>query len=156
MPKGIRAPDFTLRDQNGRHVSMSEYRGRPVIVAFLRSKCKLSCPVDAQIIRGALDDVGKGVPALAISVEPSRDTPASARAFNRKQNVGGRLRWVLGRRPELRPLWRGFAIQPQLRNREHQWRITLVDKRGFQRVGWPGGRATSELLAHDLRVLLRE
>jgi hypothetical protein len=31
-----------------------------------------------------------------------------------------------------------------------------VDKRGFQRVGYPGEEATPERLAHDLRLLAAE
>ena len=36
---------------------------------------------------------------------------------------------------------------------EHQARFTLVDARGYQRVGYPGFAATPEGLAHDLRIL---
>jgi len=68
----------------------------------------------------------------------------------------GRLRFVLGSRAELAPLWKGFAIQPQTTIQEHQARFTLVDKRGFQRIGFPGQMATPESLAHDLRLLERE
>jgi hypothetical protein len=39
---------------------------------------------------------------------------------------------------------------------EHNARFTLVDARGFQRVGYPGAEATPERLAHDLRILERE
>jgi hypothetical protein len=63
---------------------------------------------------------------------------------------------VLGSRAELRPLWKGFAIQPQSVTQEHQSRFTLVDKRGYQRVGYPASQATAERLAHDLRLLERE
>src|SRR3954465_13663974 len=37
LPAGVRAPNFRLRDQRGRRVTMNEYRGRPVIVTFLYS-----------------------------------------------------------------------------------------------------------------------
>jgi hypothetical protein len=39
---------------------------------------------------------------------------------------------------------------------EHQSRVTLVDKRGFQRIGFPGSEVTPERLAHDVRMLERE
>jgi hypothetical protein len=31
-----------------------------------------------------------------------------------------------------------------------------VDKRGFQRIGFPGSRATPEAIAHDVALLERE
>jgi protein SCO1 len=156
MPEGLRAPDFRLRDQDGEPVSMRSLRGRPVVVTFLYTTCQDSCPIQAQTVRGALDELGHDVPALAIAVDPPRDTPERARAFLSKQRATGRIDFVLGSRAELRPLWKGFAIRPQSVTEEHQARFTLVDPRGFQRVGYPGSEATPERLAHDLRLLERE
>jgi protein SCO1 len=156
MPKGLRAPDFSLRDQDGDRVSMRALRGRPVVVTFLYTTCQDSCPAQANVVRGALDELGHDVPALAIAVDPPRDTPARARAFLSEQRAIGRLDFVLGSRAQLRPLWKGFAIRPQSVSQEHQARFTLVDSRGYQRVGYPGPEATPERLAHDLRLLERE
>jgi protein SCO1/2 len=156
MPEGLRAPDFELTNQDGEPVSMRALRGRPVVVTFLYTTCEDSCPIQAQTVRGALDELGHDVPALAIAVDPPRDTPARARTFLAKQRASGRIDFVLGSRAELRPLWEGFAIQPQSVTQEHQARFTLVDSRGFQRVGYPGPEATPERLAHDLRLLERE
>jgi cytochrome oxidase Cu insertion factor (SCO1/SenC/PrrC family) len=96
------------------------------------------------------------VPALAVAVDPPRDTPERALAFLSKQRALGRLDFVLGSRADLRPVWDGFHIRPQSVTQEHQARFTLVDSRGFQRVGYPGSEATPERLAHDLRLLERE
>jgi protein SCO1 len=156
MPEGVRAPDFELKDQDGETVSMRSLRGKPVIVTFLYTTCEDSCPAQAQTVRGALDELGHDVPALAIAVDPPRDTPERARAFLSEQRATGRIDWVLGSRDELRPLWKGFAIAPQTVTREHQARFTLVDKRGFQRIGFPGDQATPERLAHDIAILERE
>ena len=156
MPEGVRAPDFELQDQDGEPVSMRDFRGSPVLVTFLYTTCDDTCPAQAQTARGALDELRHDVPALAIAVDPPRDTPERARAFLAKQRALGRIDFVLGSRAELRPLWKGFAIQPQSVAHEHQARFTLVDARGFQRVGYPGSQATPERLAHDLRLLERE
>jgi protein SCO1 len=156
MPEGLRAPDFRLKDQDGEPVSMRSLRGRPVVVTFLYTHCQDTCPIQAQTVRGALDQLGHDVPALAVAVDPPNDTPQSARKFLAEQRASGRIDFVLGSRSELRPLWKGFAIRPQSVTEEHQARLTLVDARGFQRVGYPGAEATPERLAHDLRLLERE
>jgi protein SCO1/2 len=156
MPAGLRAPDFELRDQDGEPVRMRSFRGRPVLVTFLYTTCEESCPVQAQVARGALDELGHDVPALAIAVDPPRDTPERARAFLSEQRALGRLDFVLGSRADLRPVWKGFAIRPQSVTQEHQARFTLIDRRGFQRVGYPGSEATPKRLAHDLRILEQE
>lgn len=159
MPRGVRAPDFELRDEEGRPISMRGLRGTPVIATFLYTSCKDTCPLEAQQIRGALDelgDVGRTIPALAIAVDPPRDTPGRARRFLLEQRATGRIRFVLGTRAQLAPVWRGFAIQPQTAETEHQARVVIIDGKGFQRVGYPGQELTPEALAHDVRVLLGE
>jgi protein SCO1 len=155
MPPDVRAPRFELRNQDGEPISMRDFRGKPVIVTFLYTTCEDTCPIQAQTVRGALDKLGHDVPAIAIAVDPPRDTPQRARAFLAEQRALGRLDFVLGTRAELRPLWRAFAIRPQSVTQEHQARITLVDPRGYQRVGFPGSQATPERLAHDVRLLER-
>jgi protein SCO1/2 len=153
LPPRVHAPQFTLSDENGKRVTMEEYRGKPVAITYTYTHCKETCPLQAQMIRGALDDLGHDIPALAVSVDPFRDTPASARAFLRKAKMTGRMRFVLGTRRQLQPLYRGFAIQPQLRDSEHQAYITLVDKKGFQRVAVAINQTSPEDLAYDMKVL---
>jgi len=153
IPPGLRAPEIGLDDENGEIVRMSELRGEPVIVTFLYSNCDDSCPAQAQQVKGALNELGEDVPALAISVDPANDTAESARAFLGKQRMTGRMRFVLGQRDELEPIWDGYAIEPQLDDLDHTARIVLVDPKGVQRVGYPLDRVTPEGIAHDVRLL---
>jgi protein SCO1/2 len=153
LPAGLRAPELGLTDEEGEVVRMAELRGRPAVVTFLYSNCDDSCPAQAQQVKGALNELGHDVPALAISVDPANDTVQSARAFLSEQRMTGRLRFVLGDRDELRRVWRGYGVQPQLDDLDHTARIVLVDGNGVQRVGYPLGEVTPERLAHDLRLL---
>jgi protein SCO1 len=156
MPPGARAPDFALHDQNGRLVRMSSFRGKPVIVTFLYAKCTGSCPAQAQQIKGAMDDLGHDLPAIAISADPAGDTPRLARHFLAVQGMSTRIRFLLGTKRELEPVWKGFAVAPQRPGHEHQSWLTLVDRNGMQRLGYPGAEVTPERLAHDLRILEKQ
>ncbi|MBA3421263.1 MAG: SCO family protein [Thermoleophilaceae bacterium] len=156
MPPGVRAPDFALHDQDGGRVSMRALRGRPAIVTFLYTTCEESCPAQAQQIKLGLDRLGEDLPALAVAVKPETDTPANAQRFLREQGMVGRMDIALGSRTELEPVWKGFAIQPQLAGAEHQARTVLIDARGYQRVGFPIDQLTPERLAKDARTLLAE
>ena len=155
LPAGLRAPDFTLTDQDGKRISMRSLRGSPVIVTFLYTTCEETCPTQAMQVRGAFEELGEDVPAVAVAVDPPRDTPARARAFLSEQRMTGRMSFAIGTRPELERVWRGFAVQPQREDLEHTGRFVLVDAKGFQRVGFPLGEATPERLAHDIRLLER-
>ena len=153
VPAGLRAPDFRLRDQDGRPITMRERRGEPVIVTFLYTTCEDTCPVQAQQIKGAFDELGRDVPAVAVAVDPPRDTPERARAFLSRQRMTGRLDFALGSRAELAPVWKAFGAQPQREDLEHTGRLVLVDPKGVQRVSYPVDQVTPERLAHDLRLL---
>ena len=152
-PPDARAPEFRLRDQNGKPVSMGDYRGRTVVMTFIYSTCEDTCPAQIQSIRGALDRLGRDVPVLAVSVDPRNDTPARARRFLLEQHVTGRVRFVLGSRDELAPVWRGYGIAPQRGELDHSAYVVLVDREGLQRIGFPHSRLTPEDLEHDLRRL---
>ncbi len=153
LPEGLMAPELGLLDEEGEAVRMADLRGKPVVVTFLYSNCDDSCPLQAQQVKGALNELGHDLPALAISVDPANDTAQSARSFLSEQRMTGRLRFVLGSGPELRRVWNGYRIQPQLDDLDHTARIVLVDADGVQRVGYPLGEVTPERLAHDLRLL---
>jgi len=148
--------DFTLHDQEGRRVSLRQFRGHVVVLTFMYSTCRDTCPVTATTIRGAMDSLGHDVPALAVSVDPAHDTPDTAEAFLVRQGVsGGRMRFLLGSRARLAPIWRAYGIRPQGGGFEHSAYVLLIDRRGRQRVSFPVERLTDTALAHDIRRLER-
>jgi protein SCO1/2 len=153
LPKGLPAADFRLTDQDGKSFTMRQFRGKPVIVAFLYSHCQDTCPIQAQQIKGAMNELGHDVPALAVSVDPAHDTRDSTRAFNSKQRMTGRLRWALGTRAQLSPVWKAYAATGQDKDSEHNARFVLVDPKGVQRVGYPLDKVTPESVSHDLKLL---
>jgi protein SCO1/2 len=152
-PPGATAPDFRLRDQDGRLTTMDEFRGRPVVVTFVYSHCEDTCPALVDQVRGALDDVHADVPLLAVSVDPANDTPASARRFLNQRRMTGRARFLLGDEQQLAPVWKGYGVQPQAGDLDHTASVVLVDGSGRQRVGFPFEQLTPEALAHDIRRL---
>lgn len=159
MPPHLRAAAFALPDQDGRIARISQYRGRVVILTFLHSRCHGACPIIAQQIRGALNELGpqaRDVRALAISVDPRQDTVRNVRHFLSVEHVGGVLRYLRGTRRELAPVWRAYAVQPVGGRYDHTAFAFLIDRDGVERVGYPLTDITPEAIAHDARVLLRE
>jgi protein SCO1/2 len=152
-PPGARLPDFRLATQDGEPVTAASLRGRPLVVTFVYSTCEDTCPAQVQSIRGALDDLGRDVPVVGVSVDPANDTPARARAFLLEQSMTGRMEFLLGTREQLQPVWEAFGIAPQRAGREHSAYTVLVDGEGRQRIGFPASRLTPGALAHDLARL---
>jgi protein SCO1/2 len=155
-PPGIPPAPLDLPDERGRVVRMSELRGKPVVVTFLYTTCKETCPLTADQIRGALDELGHDVPVIAVSVDPENDTATRARSFSLQRRMHGRMRWVLGGRGELQRIWRAFGVRPQTEDQEHSATTVLLDERGRQRVGFSNDILTPDALAHDIALLERE
>jgi protein SCO1 len=157
LPAGIQAPSFTLNDQRGRRVSLSGYRGRVTVVAFVYSTCGAPCVVIAQQIRGALDELGRPVPVLLISADPSADTPPHVSSFLRAASLAGRVSYLSGTTRQLRPLWHAFRVIPPSAHRAAFARtasVFLIDRAGRERVIFQLEQLTPEALAHDIRKLL--
>lgn len=155
-PPDIPPEDFGLRDEHGKRVNLDALRGRPVVVTFLYTTCRDTCPLTTDQIRLALDDLGRDVPVVAVSVDPANDTPARARAFSLEHGMTGRMRWVLGDASTLQRLWRAFGVQPQSEDSEHTASTVLLDGRGRQRIGFAASVLTPEALAHDIALLEAE
>lgn len=156
IPPKLPVRDFALRDQDGRRISLHALRGQVVVLTFLYSTCRDTCPITAQQIRGALDQLGHDVPVLAVSVDPRNDTPQHAQAFVLRQRMTGRMHFLLGTRAQLAPIWKAYAIQPQTDRFEHSAYVMLIDRHGIQRVDFPVDHLTPEGLAHDIRKLEAE
>jgi protein SCO1/2 len=149
--------DFHLRDQDGKAVSLRQFRGRVVVLTFMYTTCKDTCPLTATQIRGALDDLDHDVPALAVSVDPVNDTPARAKQFLFQRGLSDdRMRFLLGNRAQLRPIWKAYGIRPQAAAFEHSAYVLLIDRHGRQRIGFPVQQLVPEDLAHDIRRLQAE
>jgi protein SCO1 len=154
-PPGLAVPDFALTDQDGRRVTSASLQGRPTVYAFIYSTCQDTCPAQVQTIRQALDDTHADVNVVGVSVDPANDTRKRARTFLLKQTMTGRMRFLLGTRAQLAPVWKAFGIQPQSNALEHSAHVVLADQRGMQRIGFPFDHLTPEGLGHDMAKLAR-
>jgi cytochrome c biogenesis protein CcmG/thiol:disulfide interchange protein DsbE len=86
---GSPAPDFDLRRLDGGRVSLSGFRGRPVIVNFWASYCR-PCRQEFPLLQSTLD--AHRDDRLAIVGIDSQDIEGDARAFVKEQ----RATWPMG------------------------------------------------------------
>jgi protein SCO1/2 len=159
LPAGLRAANFTLIDQDGHGVSLASYRGRAVVLTFIHSQCHDQCPFMVEQIKGALNNLpagGSNVPVLGISVAPAEDTPSSRRRFLGLHEMQHRISFLNGPLQSMRQVWHAYAIAPQRGQVNHSAFVLLIDRRGFERVGFAADDLTPEGLAHDLLLLERE
>ncbi|PZS14954.1 MAG: hypothetical protein DLM64_00780 [Solirubrobacterales bacterium] len=159
LPAGLHAADFSLTDQSGRRATLSQYRGSVVVLTFIHSLCKDTCPFMVEQIKGALNELrglGRNVPAIGVSVAPAEDTVANRRRFLARHEMTGRMAFVNGSASALRRVWHAYAIQPVQGPIDHSTYVLLIDKRGIERVGIPADALTPDGLAYDIGALERE
>jgi protein SCO1/2 len=93
---GDEMPDFTLTDQTGRAVRLEEFRGEPVAVTFLYTRCPIAtaCPMTTakfSKLDAALNLKGFGH-LLTITVDPEHDTPGVLADYAKRAGADAR-RW---------------------------------------------------------------
>jgi peroxiredoxin len=67
---GAPAPEFTLRDQDGKKVSLSDFRGRTVVLAFYPLDFSAVCTDQLNVYQEVLGELDEqGVTLLGISVD---------------------------------------------------------------------------------------
>jgi protein SCO1 len=158
------APAFTLRDQTGVDVSLAALRGRPVVLTFLYTHCPDVCPLTAEKLHTAAQSLGADaarVSWLAVSIDPSGDTPASATAFVAAHHLTGRLQFLLGGASQVSPIWNAYHIpvQPEAAVSgkptvvDHLLGLYLIDGAGRERV-YMGDDFDPAVLSADLRLLM--
>ena len=84
IEQGQQAPDFTLPDQNGNEVTLSELRGQPVVLYFYPKSDTPGCTTQACGIRDRRADYDKAG-ARVVGVSP--DTVAAQRKFADKYDL---------------------------------------------------------------------
>lgn len=98
VPAGARFPDFRLVDQDGRALTLGRFRGAPVVVSFVYTRCPLPWACPATI--GKLARVGALSPAprfLLVTVDPANDTPEVLRDYSRQVDMrSGRWTFATG------------------------------------------------------------
>ena len=78
LAAGDTAPNFTLTDQDGRIVSLADYRGQKVVVYFYPAAMTPGCTTQACDFR---DNLGSLAAAGYQVLGLSKDTPAKLKAF---------------------------------------------------------------------------
>lgn len=113
------APNFSLVDQSGRAVSLSQFRGKAVVLVFLDSRCTQVCPIIAQEFVVAERSLGADalhVEFVGVNVNPRSNSVADVARFTRVHGLAGFSNWhfLTGSLRRLVPVWRSYGIEVAL------------------------------------------
>ena len=139
---GQSAPGFTLTDEHGRAVSLSGFRGKAVLLAFMDSRCTEVCPVLAQEFLLAEHDLGSAarkVAFVAVNVDPMGESVQTVAHFTQVHGLSKLSNWyfLTGSTPVLRLVWKRYGIEVIVpkgaTQTEHADYLYFIDPQGQER-----------------------
>ena len=160
------AQNFRLTDQFGKQVSLSDFKGKPVVLTFLYTHCPDVCPLTAEKLHTVMQKLGsnaQNVAVLAVSLDPKGDTPASVINFSQVHKMLNYWHYLMGTQSQLSPIWTEYGlfaqpVTPTANDPEtvsHNTALYVIDKQGRERVFLPDDFTPAQLTT-DLKILLGE
>ena len=162
------APNFQLIDQHGKMISLSQFKGMPVVLTFFYTHCVTLCPLIAQKIYVSLNELGpkaQQIAIIAISADPKGDTPSSVLAFSKEHGLEDYANWhyLMGSRTQLAPIWHDYGVAGLPANATvmtenemtHTSVVYLIDSQGREQVLLDSDFLPSQL-TQDVTILLHK
>lgn len=108
------APGFTLTDQFGQRRSLSSFRGRTVVLAFIDSRCTTTCPITAVALREAVAALPVSARArlalVAVNVNAVANSVADVRAWSSAHGMLHAWTFLTGTPAALRRIWKAYYV----------------------------------------------
>lgn len=156
------AKDFTLVGPGGRAVSLSDYRGKLVVLYFGYTFCPDVCPTSLAELGQAMKKLGPkaaDVQVIMITVDPERDTPEHLAEY--MANFNPTFIGLTGDPDEIAAAATPFGIYYERHEGtaatgylvDHTATISVLDREGRLKLIWPFGIESDEI-AEDLKHLL--
>jgi cytochrome oxidase Cu insertion factor (SCO1/SenC/PrrC family) len=111
---GGQAPDIRLVNQFGQPMSLSQFRGRVVILAFSDSECTTVCPLTTQsmvLAKELLGKAGESVQLLGVDANPTATTVSDVMAYSRAHSMVNQWDFLTGSSAQLQAVWKAYNIQ---------------------------------------------
>ena len=147
-------------------MSLAALRGKVVVLTFLYAHCPDECPLIAEQIHkvhGQLGSLGSRVAFMAVSVDPSGDTPDAIREFLDLHHDTGVLTYLRGSAAQLRPVWAHYFVASDAKGAaspsaaaaqgvNHTTIVYVIDPTGQVRLFLPANFDPKDLMT-DIRLL---
>jgi len=164
LEKLASVPEFTLVDQSGETISLSDLKGSPWVANFVFTTCKGPCPLMSARMSELSTKLGKAedVRLVSFTVDPENDSPEVLDAYATDlQADPDQWSFVTGEPDQVRELIGKGFLQPLGEGKEgepiHSTRFVVVDGNGDIRSFREGmDPEVLQKILVDLGGLLRE
>ncbi len=159
------APDFRLQNQFGQSMSLSQFRGKVVMLAFEDSECTTVCPLTTQSMLEAkqlLGPAGDKVQLLGIDANPDATSVADVLSYSRAHGLVNQWDFLTGSLAQLKSTWGLYHIAVQIEQGQidHTPALYVIDQQGRERklyltqMAYSSIGQSAQVLADELSSLL--
>lgn len=162
LPGSSSAPDFTLIDATGKTQTLSQQRGKVVVLFFGFTHCPDVCPTELYKLAQVMKALGADSDRVAvnfITLDPERDTPERLGRY--ASSFDPRFLGLSGTREQVDAAAASYYVahakigEDQNYLIDHSTSTYLIDPAGRLRL-LAKMDSSIESLAHDIRLLLNE
>src|SRR5580704_9064741 len=129
------APDISLVNQFGQPMSLSQFRGRVVLLGFEDSECTTVCPLTTQSMVQAkqlLGPAGNQVQLLGVDSNPDATSVADVLSYSRAHGMVNQWDFLTGSLTQLKSVWSAYhiAVQVEQGQIDHTPALFVIDQQG--------------------------
>ena len=145
LQKGETVPDFQLIDQSGKSIRLSDFRGKPVILTFIYTRCPLPnfCPLMSKNFRALQERLQKEFPdrfeLLSVTIDPKFDRPEILKDYAHVYSADEKCwRFATGSQEQIEAIAGLFGLvhEPEGGLISHNVRTALIGPDGRMRHLW--------------------
>jgi cytochrome oxidase Cu insertion factor (SCO1/SenC/PrrC family) len=159
------APDFTLTNQFGQPMSLSQFRGKVVLLGFEDSECTTVCPLTTQsmvLAKQLLGKPGNDVQLLGVDANPQAISVADVMSYSRTHGMVNQWDFLTGSLAQLRQTWRAYHIAVQIESGQidHTPALFVISRQGrlqkiyLTQMAYSSVTQSAQVLAEEVAALL--
>jgi len=159
------APDIRLTNQFGQVMSLSQFRGRVVMLAFADSECTTVCPLTTQsmvLAKELLGKAGENVQLLGVDANPQATSVADVMSYSRAHGMVNQWDFLTGSPAQLKATWNAYhvAVQIEQGQIDHTPALYVIDSHGrlqkvyLTQMAYSSVSQAAQVLATEISGLL--
>ncbi|MGB6975403.1 MAG: SCO family protein [Terracidiphilus sp.] len=165
---GDEAPDFALRNEDGRMIHLRQFRGKQLLITFIYTRCPLPnfCPLVTHNFAVINQELQKDSALyrkshlLSVSFDPEHDTPARLKSYG-EEYIGGDAKnafahwdFAVGAKPVVMKMAQYFDVGLTYGANDsitHTLSTTLIGANGKVVQFYPGNDWTPQQVVADMK-----
>ena len=130
-----KAADFTLTNQFGQQMSLSQFRGKVVVLSFMDAECTDVCPLESAsmvLAKELLGKAGDAVQLLSIDANPDANKVSDVMSYSRAHSMVNQWDYLTGTDSQLAAVWKNYNIEVQVADGsiDHTPAVYVIDAHG--------------------------